>query len=614
MGYELQIQEICKKLPPSKQTMLVSATLPAGLVDFARVGLRDPTLIRLDTDLKISDLLTSTFFVVREEERPAALLYILKKFVDLENQKTIIFACTRHHVEYLYLLLSYAGISTVTLYGSMDASARKENVAAFRYNKVKVMLVTDVAARGIDIPNLDNVINYHFPSRAKLYVHRVGRTARAGKSGTALSILAHDEVAHLLDLFKFLGKEAENTLTTLLTDEEMRSPNRLFYGTIPVLELETSMDFVRAQLKAHVEFESIERVCGKAYKLYAETRSPASPEANKAAKSFDFTTSHPWLSSFLDQDVEKARQDILASIKQFRPSSNILELTSRNSKNVDEESAVTMQRKRKLHDHLIQKPLLPKPHTTSHQGPLDNTDVSCSEAKKERSLEASGALQAESNNSKAPSVQASKSAKRKQYKPSIAAAKKKKVSTKESSFKDGDFFLDYTPKERKVEDGYDVREKKLNRNVEDIIMSILPDDGEDIMKSKSHRKVWDRKRKKYIQIDKPEDAPKHIKVKNEAGASISKKYVPRLYQQWQQKTNLSIPRTGAQERFGANPKNEKPTTRIIHQPKGQSAIDQLGSGAKVKSELKTKDQIQKEKKRKLKNKMKNRPKRGKRKK
>lgn len=67
--------------------------------------------------------------------------------------------------------------------------------------------------------------------------------------------------------------------------------------------------------------ESIERVCGKAYKLYAETRSPASPEANKAAKSFDFTTSHPWLSSFLDQDVEKARQDILASIKQFRPSS-----------------------------------------------------------------------------------------------------------------------------------------------------------------------------------------------------------------------------------------------------------------------------------------------------
>ena len=140
---------------------------------------------------------------------------------------------------------------------------------------------------------------------------------------------------------------------------------------------------------------------------------------------------------------------------------------------MDEESAVTMQRKRKLHDHLIQKPLLPKvapsslsislecslficwqPHTTSHQGPLDNTDVSCSEAKKERSLEASGALQAESNNSKVPSVQASKSAKRKQYKPSIAAAKKKKVSTKESSFKDGDFFLDYTPKERKVEDGY----------------------------------------------------------------------------------------------------------------------------------------------------------------
>lgn len=88
----------------------------------------------------------------------------------------------------------------------MDPSARKINSAKFQYKKVSVLIVTDVAARGIDIPSLDYVINVHFPGKPKLFVHRVGRCARAGRQGTAYSIFSTDDEAHLLDLHLFLNR------------------------------------------------------------------------------------------------------------------------------------------------------------------------------------------------------------------------------------------------------------------------------------------------------------------------------------------------------------------------------------------------------------------------
>ena len=98
-------------------------------------------------------------------------------------KQCIVFAASRHHVEYLQELLTQASFSVTSIYGQMDSSARKINLAKFTKKRAQVLIVTDVAARGIDIPQLDFVINYDFPDKAKLFVHRVGRTARAGKSG-----------------------------------------------------------------------------------------------------------------------------------------------------------------------------------------------------------------------------------------------------------------------------------------------------------------------------------------------------------------------------------------------------------------------------------------------
>ena len=90
------------------------------------------------------------------------------------------FCATRHHVEYLHLLLDIAEIPNTFIYSQLDSTARKINAAKFGTKRARVLLVTDLAARGIDIPLLDNVINYNFPSKSKLFVHRVGRVARAG--------------------------------------------------------------------------------------------------------------------------------------------------------------------------------------------------------------------------------------------------------------------------------------------------------------------------------------------------------------------------------------------------------------------------------------------------
>lgn len=174
MGFAAQLHEILKQLGDDRQTALFSATLPKQLVEFTRAGLKDPTIIRLDMEAKLSPQLKLTFFTMRRDQKSAALLLLLRDQIKREEQ-TIIFSATRHHVEYLHGLLTACGYSSVPVYGQLDPAARKINLAKFRMKKCEILLVTDVAARGIDIPLLDNVVNYDFPCKPKLFIHRAGR-------------------------------------------------------------------------------------------------------------------------------------------------------------------------------------------------------------------------------------------------------------------------------------------------------------------------------------------------------------------------------------------------------------------------------------------------------
>jgi ATP-dependent RNA helicase DDX54/DBP10 len=133
------------------------------------------------------------FFSVKQEEKIAALIFLLEEVIDSKKQ-TILFVSTKHHVEFFRELLQSLKFEVSYIYGDLDPLARKNQIQRFRQSQTHLLIVTDIASRGIDIPLLDNVINYDFPSTSKLFVHRVGRTARAGRPGIAYSFVASDEV------------------------------------------------------------------------------------------------------------------------------------------------------------------------------------------------------------------------------------------------------------------------------------------------------------------------------------------------------------------------------------------------------------------------------------
>lgn len=254
MGFEEQLTEIQKRLPETRQTLLFSATLPKMLVEFARAGLTDPVLIRLDTEHVLSENLKMGFFKCNTEDK-LGLLYHLLQHVIGDQEQTVIFAATKHHVEYLHLALDLAHIPNTYCYSSLDPTARKINIAKFQTKKVRCFLVTDVAARGIDIPMLDNVVNFNFPAKPKLFVHRVGRVARAGRSGVAYSFVAPDEAAYLMDLHLFLSKDLR--IAPHPPDLTKKEDWNYMYGCVPQTVLDDELEEITHLHNTSLELRSL---------------------------------------------------------------------------------------------------------------------------------------------------------------------------------------------------------------------------------------------------------------------------------------------------------------------------------------------------------------------
>lgn len=318
MGFAEQLNELLALMPSTRQTALFSATLPRSLVDFANAGLTNPVLVRLDADTKLSEDLRNVFLSVQTDSKDAMLLYLLKNVIKTSEQLTIIFAATKHHVEYLQELLKSCDYNVGYIYGSLDQEAREQAIVNFRNGVWSILIVTDVAARGIDIPLLDNVINYDFPSKPKLFVHRVGRAARAGRSGTAYSFAASDELPYLLDLQLFLGQKL-----TLATNNSTISETSSLLGT-PMQEwIDEEEGIVRQKIDLVPFLEDLKKVTKNAYKLYYKTRSPASPESHTMSKELIHKMSvtaclHPVFKDLISND-SRAQVDMVSAIRGYKP-------------------------------------------------------------------------------------------------------------------------------------------------------------------------------------------------------------------------------------------------------------------------------------------------------
>lgn len=384
MGFAAQLTEILHALPASRQTLLFSATLPKSLVEFARAGLQDPVLVRLDADSKISPDLQSAFFTLKSSEKEGALLHILQDIIKVPTQSqlissttpaltetpnsgkkrkrsatdnhispssnpysTIVFAATKHHVEYLAQVLRLSGYAVSYVYGSLDQTARKDQVHAFRSGRSNILVVTDVAARGIDIPVLANVINYDFPSQPKIYIHRVGRTARAGQKGWSYSLVRDSDAPYLLDLQLFLGRK-------LLVGRQVDSSSPANFaqdvvvGSLRREDLQTCAEWVTRSLEDSVDLASLRSVAQKGEKLYLRTRNPASSESAKRSKTLASSQAWSELHPLFNDDsdnLEVEREKMLARVGGFRPQESIFEIGARRGGRKNNEEAVDAIRK-----------------------------------------------------------------------------------------------------------------------------------------------------------------------------------------------------------------------------------------------------------------------------
>lgn len=506
MGFSEQLTEILNRLPESRQSLLFSATLPKTLVEFAKAGLNDPELIRLDVENKISDLLQMHFITCRAEEKEAILLHLLKNVT--VDGLTVVFAPTKHHVEYLNALLGKSGIGATYMYSSLDAEARKINTGLFRSRQVQVMLVTDLAARGIDIPLLNYVINYNFPSQGKLFVHRVGRVARAGKTGTAISLVTPEDRAFLVELHQFLGRDMKFASVDTSLDEEG------VIGCAPQSVIDEEADSVLTWERSDFEVASLKKVSRNAYQQFCKTRPVASTDAVRRSKSLPFVqvSVHPIFKhspfsltqKYNDtstvgkkeentlkqtQCMEDEKNKLLISLKSYKPNCTIFQL------NMSKRNASA--------------PILPNKGKTLDRktGTINSNSTTVS-----KTHAAAGAADKEA-----------------------AAAARVTSKSDEKKFQDEKFFLHYRPEGHHSEKGLAVDSCFRRNDLESAVFDVNGDEEKVVRKGKAALK-WDRKKKKFVG---ERETKKNKKIKTESGAFISASYSSDLYKKWRERKNIT---------------------------------------------------------------------------
>ncbi len=190
MGFLDDIKEIFTYLPKERQTLLFSATMPPAIKKLAQNILVEPEFITITKSEMTNSKITQTFYVVDEYERDDALI----RLYDFKNPtKSIIFCRTKKEVDRLSTFLVSQGHMAKGLHGDMEQRQREEVIRSFKKGALDVLIATDVAARGLDVNDVSHVFNYHLPFDTESYVHRIGRTGRAGKDGVAVSIVTPHE-------------------------------------------------------------------------------------------------------------------------------------------------------------------------------------------------------------------------------------------------------------------------------------------------------------------------------------------------------------------------------------------------------------------------------------
>lgn len=569
MGFAAQLAEIMHSLPAERQTLLFSATLPKSLVEFARAGLHEPKLIRLDADAKMAPTLQSAFFLVKRAEKEAALLHLLEDVIKMPTgdtkaktdtsiaskkrkrgaevpsynelpspYSTVIFAATKHHVEYLAAFLKACGYPVSYVYGSLDQVARKTQTQEFRNGETHILVVTDVAARGLDVPLLANVINYDFPSQPKIYVHRVGRTARAGRDGWSYSLITPHDMPYLLDLQLFLGRKL--TMGRANKSQDLFKSD-VVAGTFHQDDLEQSVEEVNKIIKEDTDLAAMQVVASKGEKQYLRTRNSASAESVKRARQLLLSPSTKEINAlFTDQDVdlEQARQDMLARVSGFRPQETVFEVGKRGQ--VDATVEIVKRQRAKTQSLRASKASQAEPSEDSVQARIQDRDQD-SDSEDELILTRPDEDMEEVSDEELNEVFA------------------KTPRSRAHGFQDGEHFMSYAPAHANVAEdrGYGVHSggnTNFLTEAHSVSMDLANDESKGSGLASRPGMRWDKKGKKYVSRANDEDGSKGKRfITGESGQKIAASFRSGRFDAWRKANKVSrLPRVGELERDSSN--------------------------------------------------------------
>lgn len=202
LGFIHALRRIAKALPQDRRTMLFSATMPKQMETLAASFLRDPLRVEVTPPGKTVDRITQSVHFVTKEEKITRLIDLLDTHRD---ERAIVFGRTKHGSEKLAKKLAAEGFAVASIHGNKTQGQRDRAIKGFKAGEVRVLVATDVAARGIDIPDVKHVYNFDLPNVPETYVHRIGRTARAGADGAAIAFCTPEEMGELRDIQKVTG-------------------------------------------------------------------------------------------------------------------------------------------------------------------------------------------------------------------------------------------------------------------------------------------------------------------------------------------------------------------------------------------------------------------------
>jgi ATP-dependent RNA helicase DDX54/DBP10 len=573
LGFQEQLQQILEGTPGSRQCLLFSATLPSQLISFTRLGMHDPMFIRLDVDTTISENLALRFIYVRKDEKNAGALAVLKMLSGGGKKSTIMFVATRHHVEFWGALINEIGIKASTVYGNMDQEARESQVADFRRKKTCVLVTTDVAARGIDIPMLDNVLNFDFPPSAKLFVHRSGRTARAGRSGTAVSLVSLDDLPYCVELMLFLGRKliTPNMVEDMSTHQEATTP---ILGSLPALDHE--VESLNKIMESHPTMNSLHKSMMASYGVYNKMRPSASKSSVKRSKEIMEACGgparlqgllHPGFNDVAVVQSSTSQLDFVSHLRGFRPKAN------KRGNVISDEMTKTMEQAKM--DAVLPAQLLAQANH-SDLGQVWGGSSSSGKASRGKKRPRSDSISIEKPTQRGgPRLSKHQRRAQKSGTPTLLVGKDKSdgkefdgwevqvdgvdiggdskdvASSSKPPAKPKQFYLS-------VDRDVSQEAKERGLDMEQYQVDLVPDDDKNIQKAKSVMR-WNAKKKKFLPVMVSADGRVAKESRrDEAGNSVSGEATKTdLYKKWARTTKKRIQKVGEFEQEVAKPKGKR---------------------------------------------------------